>query len=216
MAARQPSWKLLLPLFPENYWTYLDQTLHTSFPYGLVVQRTFSSHWHTKYGGQAAILKIVVIAIPRKLLNISWLYIQHPPMDLLCSACFHLICLLNMAARQPSWKLLLPLFPENYWTYLDQTLHTSFPYGLVVQRTFSSHWHTKYGGQAAILKIVVIAIPRKLLNISWLYIQHPPMDLLCSACFHLICLLNMAARQPSWKLLLLLFPENYWTELHQT
>ena len=121
MAARWPQSFFLLPLLQENYWLDLHQTLHTSSPCGLVVQRTFSSHLHIQYGRKVAIL----------FLNIK--------------SCYR-------------------YSKKTTGNRSSSNLHTAYPYGLVVPRTFLSHLHIQYGRQVAFLSFfLLLLVPGKLL-----------------------------------------------------
>ena len=76
----------------------------------------------------------LVTAIPRKLLvGSSPNFVKR--LSLWCSYApgyFYLICVFNIAARRPSFKILLPLFLENYSLDLHQILCRGSPYGAVV------------------------------------------------------------------------------------
>lgn len=103
-----------------------------------------------------------------------------------CSQVMYLGVLISFAYSWWSvggyFDFLLPLFQQNYWINLHQTLHISFPFGLVAYRS-----------QMSILFFLIPSIPRELLNRSSPKFTH--VILIWSGCAEYVFILfNMAAR----------------------
>ena len=136
MAARRPFWNFLLPPFWEYYWSDLNQTLHTSSPYDLVVQHAiFSSFAYSIWPPSGGLVFGQNFLLPLLWEN-YWSDLNQTlhtgsPFFCSCVTYFFFVHVFNMATRRSFWNFLLPPFWEYYWSDLNQTLHTSPPYGVV-------------------------------------------------------------------------------------